>query len=68
MRVLQAGKVEAPSDLELIDRPHPSWTVEACNEVMYHLKRDRARAAELAGLAELSDAWRTTLLARASSG
>jgi MOSC domain-containing protein YiiM len=65
-RVLEEGIVEAGLELTLLDRPHPTWTVEAANQVMHHRKADRAVAAELAEVSPLSSAWRESLARRAA--
>jgi len=64
-RVLQPGQIQAPARLRLIDRPNEQWTIERCNQVMHHLKKDRALAAELASLPELSASWQKNLGLRA---
>lgn len=60
-RVLVEGEVSAPTDLELISRPHPLWTVARANAVMYNRKSDADLIAELAQIAELSTAWKQSL-------
>ncbi|MBC8008676.1 MAG: MOSC domain-containing protein [Burkholderiales bacterium] len=37
-RVLETGKVEAPDEFRLVERPHPEWTVATANAIM-HLRR-----------------------------
>jgi MOSC domain-containing protein YiiM len=66
-RVLEEGEVEAGEPLELIERPHPEWTIAAANEVMYRHKSDRAATLALAACAALSPAWRDSLRARAGN-
>src|SRR5699024_7130763 len=46
-RVLEEGYVEANVTLELIDRPHPEWSIAAANEVMYVDKDNLHRAYKL---------------------
>jgi len=59
-RVLQEGDVEAGVHLELIDRPHPEWSLAACNEVMHVRKEDLAAAYELATCPLLAQNWKRT--------
>jgi len=64
-RVVQQGKVKASEEIRLIDRPNTEWTIERCNQVMHHLRKDRDQASTLANIPELSESWRTSLLKRA---
>lgn len=63
-RVLKEGTLTAGDEVKLIERLHPKWTVTAANGVMNHRVGGAAAARELAGLAELSGAWRETLARR----
>jgi MOSC domain-containing protein YiiM len=65
-RVLTPGSVKAGQMFELIERPHPEWTIATANEVMHHQKQDAAAAMALAALPELSASWRGSLEARAA--
>jgi len=47
-RVLKEGMVEADSELKLMERPYPQWSIAACNEVMHVHKDDLNLAYELA--------------------
>lgn len=40
LRVLQEGVIEAPSTVELIDRPCPEWPIAAVNRIMFHDRDD----------------------------
>ncbi len=66
-RVLQTGRVEAPADFTLVERPHPQWTVAAANEIMHHRKTDWDAAAALAACDALSVSWKTSLAKRAET-
>jgi MOSC domain-containing protein YiiM len=67
-RVLETGLV-APGDvLTPLERPNPDWTVARANRIMHLDKSDRAAAAALAALPELSGNWKTTLGNRAARG
>jgi MOSC domain-containing protein YiiM len=68
VRVLTEGLVAPGVSLELLERPHPDWTIERANDLMHHRRHDAALAAELAAVPPLSDSWRRTLSARAARG
>src|SRR5699024_9205688 len=63
-RVLSVGYVRSGTDLELRSRPHPKWTIAACNDVMYVQKNNIELAEELASCHYLSDNWKQTLQKR----
>jgi MOSC domain-containing protein YiiM len=63
-RVLEEGELSAGSEIELIHRPHPAWTIARASDLMHHKKHDLAAAADLALLPELSAAWKQALAAR----
>lgn len=60
-RVLQVGYVSAETELELIERPYPNWTIAKCNEVMYVHKNDLELARQLAECPYLASNWKRTL-------
>jgi len=62
LRVLNEGVAEAGMGIDLESRVHPEWTVSKAVQVMYRRKEDRAKAAELAALPELSTRWKNELL------
>lgn len=64
-RVLSAGSIKAPTDLELIERSNDSWTIARCNEVMHQEKSNLDAAAELSRVRGLSESWKSTLSKRA---
>jgi len=64
-RVLTEGVVEAPTDLSLLQRPHPEWNIAAANEVMHHRKADWEAAHALASCPALSASWQASLSRRA---
>lgn len=64
LRVLTRGRVEAPQDLVLRERPHPECSVAAANRVMHDRKGDWEAAGALAACPALSASWRKTLRAR----
>jgi len=65
-RVLDEGLVEAGSDVVLIDRPYPAWTVARATAVMRD-RDDRAGAAALGACPLLSAAWQAALAQRLAS-
>ncbi|PRX42781.1 MOSC domain-containing protein YiiM [Planifilum fimeticola] len=67
-RVLEEGYVEAGTEVILLDRPYPQWTISRCNEIMYHRRKDRESAAQLAACPLLSESWVRTLSKRAEEG
>jgi MOSC domain-containing protein YiiM len=67
LRVLEEGTVEAGNALQLLQRPHPEWTIAAANSVMHHRKTDWEAAAHLASCPPLSQSWKATLAHRAET-
>ena len=63
-RVLTEGPIAPGTALVLEDRPHPDWTVERANQVMYRDRHDFASMAELAAVPPLSASWKQTLRGR----
>ncbi|HLR54873.1 MAG TPA: MOSC domain-containing protein [Pseudogracilibacillus sp.] len=63
-RVLKEGYLKAPTDLTLLERPFPEWTVEAANEVMYVRKKDLEAARALANCPKLAPNWKRSLYKR----
>lgn len=63
-RVLEEGKIQPEKDLQLVERPHPQWSIAACNEIMY-LNRDNLWGAdELFHCEDLGIIWRKALRKR----
>ncbi len=61
LRVLQEGVLCAEDRWELIERPHPDWSVARAHVVMHHLVGDLDAARELDAVAELADSWHRSL-------
>jgi MOSC domain-containing protein YiiM len=59
LRVLRPGNIAAGAELELLQRPHPDWSVARANDVMFGREVDRMAVVELMNLAELADAWKS---------
>jgi MOSC domain-containing protein YiiM len=66
-RVLREGEVAAHQWLQLLDRPHPEWTVAAANRIMHHERNDRDAAERLSQCPALSSSWRQIMEQRALS-
>jgi MOSC domain-containing protein YiiM len=64
-RVLQEGVVEPASEMILVERLCPEFTVARANEVMHKCKKDWNAAARLASCSLLSESWKRTLSYRA---
>ena len=67
LRVLRHGHVISGDSFELRQRLHPRWTIQNCNEIMYHRKEDAEAARELSGCPELSGSWKDALWKRATT-
>ncbi|WP_449354351.1 MOSC domain-containing protein [Virgibacillus natechei] len=63
-RVLQEGYTKPGSDMELIERPYPQWSIAACNEIMFIHKDDLRLADDLASCDLLAKEWRKTMKKR----
>lgn len=64
LRVIQEGSVEAGMPIELVERPHPEWTIAAANDVIYRGKQNAVAMQALAACPALSSAWRDDLQKR----
>lgn len=64
LRVLQVGLL-SPGPLDLVDRPHPGWTVARVLRAFDEAARNPAEARAAAALAHLSPEWRAKLAAKA---
>jgi MOSC domain-containing protein YiiM len=62
LRVLREGRVRAGQEIELIERPHPEWTVARAMAARRTKARDQAPAQRLAACPALGAAWRDKLL------
>lgn len=61
LRVVTTGPLAIGDSLELIDRPHPGWTVARANDVMFGREVDRMAVIELMNVPELAQAWKDGL-------
>jgi len=64
-RVIETGSLGAGDRCELLERPHPEWTVAEANDLMHHRRDDEAGARALAAVPALAPSWVRTLTARA---
>lgn len=62
LRVLTPGELANGSEIELVSRPRPSWTIARANRLFYHEPDNVADLQDLANIPELSRAWREDLL------
>jgi MOSC domain-containing protein YiiM len=62
LRVLQEGEVEAGQQIEVVERPHPEWSVRSVGRAMVERKSDPERAARLARCPELAANWKARIL------
>jgi MOSC domain-containing protein YiiM len=67
LRVLQPGVVQAGQELRLIERPHPEFTIETANDILFAKPRDAAADLRLAACKHLSDAWKENLIGRSAT-
>lgn len=58
-RVLQEGLVEPGSELTLMARPHPMWTLDRVADVVLRNNGNQSDYDALAGLDVLAEGWRT---------
>lgn len=61
LRVLREGDLQPGQRAELLDRPHPDWTVARANDVMFGREVDRLAVIELMGIRELAESWKKDL-------
>ncbi len=64
LRVLNTGSIESSMELVLVERRHPHLTVSWASSVMYAKPRRPDDDLRLADCPELSESWRTNLIAR----
>ncbi len=58
LRVLQSGAIEAGDVIELLARPHPTWSLARVQRCLFQRAHSPADLAELAELPALSPNWR----------
>ncbi|MEM9645230.1 MAG: MOSC domain-containing protein [Planctomycetota bacterium] len=58
VRVLTPGTIQVGSEIELIARPHPEWTIRRTTDLMFGITSDRAATIELMAIDELSQEWK----------
>jgi MOSC domain-containing protein YiiM len=63
-RVIKEGHVEAGAKIELLERPHPEWTVSLANHLLYGNSGALDQMWALAACEPLAESWRELLSAR----
>ena len=63
LRVIEEGSLQAGDSADLLERPHPRWTVALANDVMYG-RAPAEFATELGQIEVLSQTWRDALLSK----
>ncbi|CDQ41700.1 6-N-hydroxylaminopurine resistance protein [Virgibacillus salexigens] len=63
-RVLKEGFIQAGTDIDLMERPNPRWSIAACNEIMHLFKEDLRLAEELMHCPALAKTWKQALKKR----
>ncbi|PHQ36426.1 MOSC domain-containing protein [Rhodopirellula bahusiensis] len=66
MRVLHRGDLQAGQTLSLVERPHPEFTIDVANDILFAKPRDAAADLRLAGCQHLSEAWKENLIRRSA--
>lgn len=66
-RVLRTGTISSDDEAELIERPHPGWTIRRLNDISIRPNVHEGELEELAALPELAGNWRAQVLAAATS-
>ncbi len=61
LRVHTEGSLQAGQVSQLLNRPHPNWSVQRANDVLFGREVDRLAVIELMGLPELSESWKGDL-------
>ncbi|UOG76278.1 MOSC domain-containing protein [Hymenobacter tibetensis] len=66
LRVVQPGLVDSTNPLQLVERPHPEWTIARANSAKYDQRHDRELVAQLAACPALGEHWRSKMQGRAN--
>lgn len=61
LRVVTGGALVAGATLELIERPHPDWSVARANDVLFGRESDRMTVHALMSLPPLSREWKDAI-------
>ncbi len=64
LRVREPGEITAGQSIELLTRPHPTWTITRAQQLMYFEQENLAAATELAAIPALAESWREVFRAR----
>lgn len=66
-RVIKSGAVDVGTTLELVERPHPNWTIARLNAIIALRTLARDELSEMAALCHLSNSWRNLARRRLDS-
>ena len=55
----------ALDEFELLERPHPEWSVAKANNIMHNMKTDWDASLQLGSCPALSKSWASSLITRA---
>lgn len=66
-RVLKSGRIEPGSTVDLVERPHPDWTIARLNAVIASRSLAREELSEMAALSVLAESWRNLARRRLES-
>ena len=66
-RVLKSGRIEPGSTLDLVERPHPHWTIARLNAVIASRSLAHDELSEMAALSVLAESWRNLARRRLES-
>lgn len=63
-RVLEPGGIAVGDAVDVVERPHPDWTVARAHALLWDPGADKDRLAEIAAIPALAEAWRTAFRKR----
>lgn len=61
IRVISGGEIRAGDTMELVGRPHPSWTVQLANDILFGRETDAGLISALIDLPELAESWKESI-------
>ena len=61
LRVIKGGSLVPKSNLQLVDRPNPDWSVARANDVLYGREADRMSVHALMNVSQLCAEWKDAL-------
>ena len=57
LRILEPGMISVASNITLLERPHPEWSIDRLNQLLFN-QRDRQEMAQACALEALSEEWK----------